>query len=175
MIAIIYIECQDSNSKDLCTTLKDSCSDVKLCLVLNGFSASWRELALAFINTVNAISSNNNIAQKPELEFFIRFYVERQIWILLERYLRIGSESKQKLVMVSYGGDNYRCVMNALTKIMESDTTCRFTYRPMAHELQDLYITIIKSYSETVPNLDFTRISKLALGIIGCGDILLKG
>lgn len=189
MITIVYIQCISEFKEGLCHYLINSCNSIELCLYIHDFMASWQELVLAFTNVLNAIKNGKNIARKIELEFYIRFFVERQIHIVLNHHLtRLRQDlhvleklddvrSKYGILLMSHDKNMSQCISSVLNNFMKHGI-CRYVAKPRVENMQKLYIDFIEKHGfggiSISTNLNSAEIQKLVLAVIGCGNILLK-
>lgn len=172
MITIIYMQCLEEISKELCRHLNNICEGIEFCVIVPNIVASWQEFALAFINTLNAIKNRKNIARKLELEFYIRFFGERQIHIVLDRYLpKIKCSEGYKILLIYHIRDISNCLRDALNKF---NSICSIAPKPNDDILRKFYLNYIKSRINIEQDIALAKVHRIILGIIGCGDVLIK-
>lgn len=175
MITIAYIYCSRDFDNNICDHLDRSCPGIELCTCIPSVAASWRELALAFINTVDAIKNKKNIARKPELEFYIRFFANRQIHTVLNNYLaEYKPYANLRTVLISHDSNSQSCVEIHIEKILSSTGYCRYLHEPESKELHKLYLKFIEKSLGSNLDIGIDEARKIVIGIIGCGAILIK-
>lgn len=156
----------------MCDYLNNICKDVKMCILVQDIVAQWQELVLAFINTINAIKSGKNIARKHEYEFYIRFFAERQINTILNNYLaKVKHEDNYKILLIHHDEANLICLKKVLDSI---NNVCRLAPKPEATALQKLYLDYIESHLKIGHGYPFDKAHRIVLGIISCGNVLIK-
>lgn len=171
MILIEYIYCD--KSVNLCEYLKQCYNNITLCLFIEELPASWRELSLALIKTLKAIEDKKTVARKVELEFYIRFFAERQIHYIFNKYLPTTKfSSKLKMLITRYSDKDTRRIEECLKNI--SDIGCKLIEKPHNDNILSLYSAILKYHGFDVDFDNIDKKQKIILGIIGCGDILIK-
>lgn len=175
MIAIIYMRCSKEFDNYICNYLDKSCPGIELCINIPNIVASWQELALAFINTVDAIKGKKNIARKPELEFYIRFFANRQIHTVLNDYLaEYKPYTNFKTVLISHDDKSQSCIETHIDKYLTSNSHCRYLSKPESGELHKLYLKFIENSTGLNLDMHVDRAHKIIIGIIGCGALLIK-
>lgn len=177
MITIAYMSCSYIPHEHLCQQLKSLCKGVDLCLVAQNITASWKELSLALLNTLNAIRTGKAIAKKIDFEFYIRFFVERQITTILNSLTRATPQTIINGVLLAYHDDSaLPCIKALLNKPMIDDMgiNCVIMSRPEDELMHKFYSDYIKYHLGNIVNVDPGTVQAIVLGIIGCNDILLK-
>ncbi|MEM1525559.1 MAG: hypothetical protein QW775_03350 [Ignisphaera sp.] len=177
MITITYMQCDEELGINICDYLK-KCCHINQCLLIQRVNAMWQELTLAFINMLKAIENRKTVARKSELEFYIRFFAERQLHHILNEYLmNIRCSSNIMLVILSHNEDAYPCIKDCLDNFLNHNIYCKLAPRPSTKDVLATYLEVIKHHINIGFNedADEDKYQKLALGIIGCGEIFIKG
>ncbi len=171
MISLAFIQCESDHDEEICTKVNELCYGVKLCLLLQGIKAPWQSIVLAFFNTVKAMETKENVARKPELEFYIRFFAERQIHTVLNEYLPRFSEGHKLLLVYSIN----ECASKVLRNVLK-DAKCSFLYETYDSYLNQFYVNYLKTKIGKDRTNIFNSIEydKMVLGIIGCSNLLIK-
>lgn len=177
MITITYMQCDEEPSTNICEYLK-KCCNINQCILTQRINAMWQELALAFINMLKAIENRKTVARKSELEFYIRFFAERQLHHILDEYLtNIKYPSNIMLLILSHNDSDYPCIKECLDNFLNHNIYCKLAPRPSTKDALATYLEIVKHHINIDFNEDINvdKYQKLALGIIGCGEIFIRG
>ena len=171
MILLAFIQCESDQYEEICTKVNELCSGVRLCMSLQGLKAPWQNIVLAFFNTVKAVETKKNVARKPELEFYIRFFAERQIHTVLNKYLSRFSDRHKLLLVYSIN----ECTSKVLRNVLEN-TKCSFVYETHDSYLNQFYVDYLKTKigEDRIRIFDSIEYGKIVLGIIGCSNLLIK-
>lgn len=171
MLTLAFIQCRSDKTEYICTKIKEIYSnEIKLCITAQGINSSWRELALAFINTIKAIENKENIARKPEVEFYIRLFSERQINTVLNEYLPRFSEPHNILLIYH---KNELVLINLENILNEFECSIKNPINLSSDQFYTKYLEI--KFSKKIMNtISSKNHDKIVLGIIGCSNILTK-
>ncbi|MEM1645872.1 MAG: hypothetical protein QXL96_08410 [Ignisphaera sp.] len=126
---------------------------------------------------LKAIENRKTIARKPELEFYIRFFAERQLHHILNEYLaNIRCHPNIRLIILSHSDDASPHVEECLNSFLGYNVYCRFAPKPNIEDVSNIYLEIIKHHINVNLNKDTAigKYQKISLGIIGCGDIFIR-
>lgn len=175
MITIVYLYCSKEFDHSICDYLNKSCSGIEFCILVPSIIASWQELALALINTLDAVRNRRNIARKLELEFYIRLFANRQIHSILSNYLtELGVHVNARTVLISHNNEAQSCIEAHINKLLASSSHCRYLPKPEDKELHKLYLKIMENTIGSNLDIRTDKAHKISIGIIGCGALLIK-
>jgi tRNA threonylcarbamoyladenosine modification (KEOPS) complex Cgi121 subunit len=170
MIFIGYIHC--NKTVNPCEYLKHFCNCIKLCLYIEELPALWEELSLAFIKTLKAVEDRKTVARKIEFEFYIRFFAERQIHYIINKYLATKKTNSKTSFIITKCDKDEQCVSEYLKNLL--NLGCKYIEKPGIDEALNLYSIILKHHDLDVDIHSIEEIRRIALGIIGCNNILIK-
>lgn len=178
MITIAYMLCDGEPDINICNYLEKCHHSINQCIHVQGINAMWPELTLSFINMLKAIENRKTIARKAELEFYIRFFAERQLHHILNEYLtNIRCSPNIRLLILSHSDDASPYIKECLDSFLNHSAYCRFAPKPDIKDVSSIYLEIVKHHINVSLNKDvhIDKYQKITLGIIGCGDIFIRG
>lgn len=85
IVVALYRGCEAP--RDICGELLEAlgaeASGGALCINVNAYSLPWQSHVAAIISAAKAIAKGRNVARKPEVEYIVRLFGERQISTVL--------------------------------------------------------------------------------------------